>query len=316
MQLRGIGIDIDDARVNGDLQVLDSELSSFQSFGFDVVELTTSGLFFIFNGNLKLNRARAIERVLQRYPFRYTLHLPDDLSLGRFETAEIDQQIFRSCIDFADLVGAQILVYHSGQDYCEISSPNERNQARDRESAALAEMAAQASRSEIMITVENHDPRPGEIEQLIRSDLTTEELRLIHPGLFPDEITSQIEEINCSNLWMTLDFGHLYLSVELTGQDLLSTIERQAGFIRHIHLSDNFGKNNLKGESQTNSRMEQVLRGDGDCHLPPGLGTLPIRDCLRCLPEYAGYLVFEVRPEFRDYLPESLTKIKELISLL
>ena len=52
MRLQGIGIDIDDARVNGDLQILDSELACFQSFGFDVVELTTSGLFFIFNGKL------------------------------------------------------------------------------------------------------------------------------------------------------------------------------------------------------------------------------------------------------------------------
>ena len=137
---------------------------------------------------------------------------------------------------------------------------------------------------------------------------------MIHPGLFPDEITRQIEEIDHPNLWMTLDFGHLYLSAHIAGLDFLSTIENQAGFIRHIHLSDNFGKNSDIDDSPKNSRMEKALRGKGDCHLPPGMVTMPIRECLQRLPAYSGYIVFEVRPEFREYLPESIVKLKELVS--
>ena len=53
-----------------------------------------------------MKRARAIDKVLRSYPFRYTLHLPDELSLSRAETAEMEKKIFGACIDFAEFVGA------------------------------------------------------------------------------------------------------------------------------------------------------------------------------------------------------------------
>jgi sugar phosphate isomerase/epimerase len=303
MELRGIGIDINDQRVNGDLEVLRRELDYFQACAFDVIELTTSGLFFVFNGNLHMKRARAIEKVLQGYPFHYTLHLPDCLNLGSLSEWELEKRIFCSCTDFA---GATILVYHTGQDYLDAASGDEGKRAMELETAALAEMADRAKSAGIMVTVENQNPRPGESQLLADRGIPRERLKEVHPGLFPDAIGRQIEEINSPNLGMTLDIGHLFLAVELTGQDFLSAVGNQAGLVKHLHVNDNFGKN----PSPLRSRMEQTLYGQGDCHLPLGLGALPFRECFKLLGGYTGYVIFEIRPEYRGYLPESIRILK------
>ena len=91
METRGIGIDINDDRVNGDLTVLQHDLDYFQECGIDVIELTTSGLFFIFNGKLHQKRAQSIDQVLRRYPFRYTLHLPDCLDLSNLANPKTER---------------------------------------------------------------------------------------------------------------------------------------------------------------------------------------------------------------------------------
>lgn len=309
MELRGVGIDINDRRVNGDLGVLQRELEFFHTCGFDVIELTTSGLFFIFNGRLNMGRARAIEMVLRDYPFKYTMHLPDCLDLGRSSASQLEKSIFRSCLEFADLVGATIVVYHTGQDYLDVPSEVDRKRARAMETAALAEMSETAGSAGITVTVENLDPRPGEAHILADRGIPREKLRAIHPGLYPDEIGRQIAEINSPNLGMTLDFGHLFLAVELTGEDFLSAVEGQSGLIRHLHLNDNFGKN----PPSVCSRMEQPLYGWGDCHLPLGMGTLPIQECLQRLSDYTGFVIFEMRPEYRSLLPESIKTLKELV---
>jgi sugar phosphate isomerase/epimerase len=309
MELRGIGIDINDKRVNGDLEVLRRELDYFQACSFDVIELTTSGLYIVFNGNLHMKRARAIQSVLQGYPFRYTLHLPDCLNLGNLTEWKMEKRIFGSCLDFAEIVGATILVYHTGQDYLDVRTEADRKRALELETAALAELSDRAGSAGIMVTVENLNPRPGEARLLADRAIPRKALKMIHPGLFPDAIGRQIGEINCPNLGMTLDLGHLFLAVELTGQDYLTAVGSQAERIKHLHLNDNFGKN----PSSPRSRMEQALYGQGDCHLPLGMGTLPIQECLERLADFAGYVIFEIRPEYRDYLPESIRRLKEIV---
>jgi sugar phosphate isomerase/epimerase len=309
MKLRGIGIDIDDRRVNGDLEVFRRDLEFFQGCGFDAIELTTSGLFFIFNGRLHLRRARAIDEILRDFSFQYTLHLPDCLNLGRLANPELEKRIFRSCIDFADLVDATILVYHTGQDYLHAEIEVDRKRARELETAALSDMAERAGSAGIMITIENLNPHLGEANFLADRGIPRERLKMVHPGLFPDAIGRQIEEINAPNLWMTLDLGHLFLAVELTGQDFLGTVASQARLVKHLHLNDNFGKN----PSSPYSRMEQTLYGEGDSHLPLGMGSMPIGECLKRLSDYTGYAIFEMRTEYRDHLSESIEALKKIV---
>lgn len=309
MRVTAIGININDNRVNGDLEALERELVYFQSCGFDAIELTTSGLYFIFNGELDRGRTRSIKSLLEKFPFRYTLHLPDCLNLGNSPAPDLDKRIFSSCIDFAGEVGAEVLVYHSGQEFFDLHSQKQRDQALRRETRALQEMAEKALQFGILIGVENLNPGTGEPALVHEKGLNRDNIRMLHPALFLDPIARQINEINAPNLALTLDPGHLNLAVEVTGEDLLSSIEKQAHLVRHLHLNDNFGKN----PDDRYSRMEQVLYGRADCHLPLGMGSIPIGEVLQRLSTFEGFIIFEMRPEYRDYLPDSLATLNRYI---
>lgn len=309
MQIQGIGIDINDERVHGDLHVLRDELDYFRQCGFDTVELTTSGLYFIFNGGLSWERTRAIRGVLSRYPFRYTLHLPDVLNLCNGPDPELDLAIFSSCIDFASAVGARVLVYHSGQNFYNLESPERRAEAVERESSALADLAAKARKSGILITIENTNPGTKELELVKEKALSKEQIRLLHPALYPDAIGKQVERIAAPNVGLALDPGHLNLAVEITGDPFLSSIEGQAHLIKHLHLNDNFGRN----PHPRYSRMEQALYGRADCHLPLGMGNMPIKEVLNRLDDFKGFIIFEIRPVYREYLADSIAKLRDYL---
>ncbi len=310
MRVKAIGIDINDSRINGDLEALEGDLAYFQSCGFDAIELTTSGLYFVFNGELDRERTRSIKTLLDKFPFRYTLHLPDCLNLGNSPAPELDRRVFSSCLDFAGEVEAEVVVYHSGQEFFDLHSQKQREQALSRETRVLREMAEKALQFGILIGVENLNPGMGELTMLHDKGLSKDEIRMLHPALFLDPIAAQIGEINAPNLALTLDPGHLNLAVEVTGEDLLSSIENQAHLVRHLHLNDNFGKN----PDNRYSQMEQVLYGRADCHLPLGMGSIPIGEVLKRLSTFEGFVIFEMRPEYREYLPDSIARIKEYIT--
>ncbi len=312
MQIQGIGIDINDERVHGDLHVLQDELDYFRLCGFDTVELTTSGLYFIFNGGLNRERTRKIGEVLIRYPFHYTLHLPDVLNLCNSPDPELDLAIFFSCIDFAATVGAKVLVYHSGQNFYNLESPERRAEAAERESSALADLAAKAQESGILITIENTNPETGELELIKKEGLSKEQIRLLHPALYPDAIGKQVERIAAPNVGLALDPGHLNLAVEITGDPFLSSIEGQAHLVKHLHLNDNFGRN----PHPRYSRMEQALYGRADCHLPLGMGSMPVKEILNRLGDFKGFIIFEMRPEYREYLADSIEKLHDYLTAL
>jgi sugar phosphate isomerase/epimerase len=312
VQIHGIGIDINDERVHGDLEVLRDELEYFQRCGFDTVELTTSGLYFIFNGDLNRERTRKIQDVLSRYPFHYTLHLPDVLNLSSSPDPELDLAIFSSCIDFASAVGARVLVYHSGQNFYNLESPELRAEAVERESSALADLAEKAQKSGILITVENTNPEAEELNLIEERGLSKEQIRLLHPALCLDAIGKQVQRIGAPNLGLTLDPGHLNLAVEITGDPFLSSIEDQAHLVRHLHLNDNFGRN----PHPRYSRMEQTLYGRADCHLPLGMGSMPIKEILTRLGDFKGFIIFEIRPEYREYLADSIAKLSDYLAAI
>jgi len=312
MQLQGIGIDINDERVHGDLHVLRDELDYFRRCGFDTVELTTSGLYFIFNGDLDRERTRKIREVLSQYPFHYTLHLPDVLNLCNGPDPVLDLAIFSSCIDFAAAIGARVLVYHSGQNFYNLDSPERRAEAFEREGFALADLAAKARKSGILITIENTNPGAEELDLIEERGLSKEQIRLLHPALYLDAIGKQVERIAAPNIGLALDPGHLNLSVEITGDPFLSSIEDQAHLVRHLHLNDNFGRNS----HPRYSRMEQVLYGRADCHLPLGMGSMPIKEILNRLGDFKGFIIFEIRPEYREYLADSIAKLHDYLAAI
>ncbi|MFH1503145.1 MAG: sugar phosphate isomerase/epimerase [Candidatus Diapherotrites archaeon] len=69
---------------------------------------------------------------------------------------------------------------------------------------------------------------------------------------------------------MTLDVGHLNISKKqgFTDKDLLKEMEQISKYVKHVHLTDNFGFS--------------------DSHLPPGMGNVPFKEILEKL-EKAGF---------------------------
>jgi sugar phosphate isomerase/epimerase len=310
VDVKGIGIDVDDNRVHGDLDVLAAELEFFAACGFDVVELTTTGLFFVFEGKLNAQRARSIRQTLKRYPFRYTLHLPDCLNLACSQAPALERSIFAACIEFAALVGAQVLVYHCGLNLLQLDSPEQRREAVEAEAEALGRLSEQARRAGVLVAMENCNPEPGEPGLIGSRGLGPAELRELHPALYLEGVAEQLRRVGSPNLGLTLDPGHLFLSVPFTGESFLDTIARNAPLVRHLHLNDNFGRNPGPGHS----RMEQVLYGEADCHLPLGMGAIPLPELILRLRSYSGYVIFEMRPEYRDFLPGSIAWLKEHVA--
>ena len=312
MKVKGIGIDINDDRVNGDIDAFEAELVYFRDCGFDTIELTTSGLFFILNGKLNLKQTRSICKVLSKYTFNYTLHLPDVLNLGNSPNPDIEKEIFSSCIAFSAEAGAEVLVYHSGQVFYELHSQQKREDCLNRETDALAELAEKSKTFGILLTIENVNPEPEELKYISERGLSKEDVRLLHPAMYLDPIAEQVEQIDAPNLGMTLDPGHLNLAIEVTGEQLLASVEKQAHLVKHLHLNDNFGRN----PHPRYPTREQLLYGMADCHLPPGMGSMPIFEILRRLPAFEGYIIFEVKAEYREYLPDSIAGIKKHIASL
>ena len=64
---------------------------------------------------------------------------------------------------------------------------------------------------------------------------------------------------------VTLDVGHLNLSRKhgFTEKDIMKEVEQVAKHVKHVHLTDNFGRE--------------------DSHLPPGMGNVPFKDILERL---------------------------------
>ena len=75
----------------------------------------------------------------------------------------------------------------------------------------------------------------------------------------------QAEKIAKKIIGTTFDVGHLnmFKKAGFTDEELVKEAEKLKGYVKHIHLTDNFGYD--------------------DSHLPPGMGNVPINDLMQAL---------------------------------
>lgn len=310
MKIKGIGIDVPDARIDGDMEALRRELEFFAACGFDAVELTVAGFYLIISGRLDERRAARIVAILAQYPFSYTLHLPDELSLASADDLRMEHSIFSACLDFAAQARVSVAVYHSGLCGLAAAELKHAEERRAREIEQLRLLAQKASEHDILIAVENGDPSPAESAAVAERAMSGAEARSRRPALDPLAVAAEVEEVAHPNVGMTLDLGHFYLASALTGQEFLPTIDAVASRVDHLHLNDNFGRN----PSREPSRMKQAIYGLGDCHLPPGMGSIPLREAFGLLSDFSGFIILELRPSYRLHFPEALGWVRSLIN--
>ncbi|MBU2104607.1 MAG: sugar phosphate isomerase/epimerase [Nanoarchaeota archaeon] len=117
-----------------------------------------------------------------------------------------------------------------------------------------------------MINVENMFPgmafSSGEkMDQLIIKSKNKFVEKAVREGVSESEAKKKADEI----IGVTLDVGHLniYKKKGFEDKDLLKEIDAIKKYVKHVHLTDNFGYS--------------------DSHLPPGMGNVPIKEILEKL---------------------------------
>ena len=305
MEIKGIAINADAGKLDGDLNRLRQSLDYFQNNGYRYVELAPHSMGMIINGGLFKKRMAELLHILAGYPFHYTVHGPNPLNLMNQKAGDIEKKAFLASLEFTAAVGSQVMVYHAGRYVPEEDfllphraqlTPSDLKSMWKLERMLLQEMGKEAERLGITIAVENARP------YLDASPYCYAE--------FLNELTKMIEEVNHPKVGITLDTGHAYLSANHHGYSLMEGIKLIAPHVRHIHLHDNFGQ---ACASYENKQYDLTAMGRGDLHMPIGWGTVPISDILSHLGNYVGVITLELRSWFSHYLGEALQNTQSMI---
>ncbi|MGY4707444.1 sugar phosphate isomerase/epimerase family protein [Candidatus Bipolaricaulota sp. J31] len=289
MRVRGIGINLHPERTQGEMGKLRDELRFFQETGYDYAEIPVDAVDVVYRGKLSLPRMRKLKGILRDFDLRYTVHAPLGLDLRDQEDPEVQRDLFMASIDFTAEIGAEIFVYHYGR-----KTNDPRLEERLKEEMSRA--ASYALQMGIQICVENIEIDP----------------------VF--NVLEFVREVGEENVGLALDFGHAYLSARKFGFDFFDAIKRVEPYVRHVHLTDNFGRfeeARLVGYEQYKMipYRKLVALGKGDLHLPPGWGEVPTEEGLALLKDYEGVIVLEYyNQRYRDEAEEILKHVREMLS--
>ncbi len=316
---RGIGIDVDEGAVDGDLEQLACLLDRYTAVGFDAAELAVSACNIIRGGRIAPAELERVRGLLARYPLRYTLHAPCELSLIRHP--ELAAEVLESCLQVAAAVGAEVVVYHSAQialhepalGLAPLPSAADLEAMWRQETEALRRFARRAGELGLVLAVENRDPHLWEVAALARCGLPAGELLTYHQGMSLRRLCEQMAAIASPHVGLCLDVGHAFLAAPyFDPPDYLAAIGECVPWVRHVHLSDNFGRL----DDRTQNPQEQLVLGEADTHLPPGWGHIPLREALALLAGagHSPWLVLELRPRYNAYLEEALANTRALCS--
>jgi sugar phosphate isomerase/epimerase len=316
---RGIGINCDDETIDGRLDRLDIGLQEAERAGFDAFELTIEAANVIRGGHVIQEQLERVRHILARYALHYTVHPPCNLRLT--ERSGLHRQVFLSCLDVSSRIGAGVMVYHSAQialypadeDTAPLPDATELQVMWQYETEMLSDMAHEAQQRNVVIAVENRDPHLWELAALRRHGKSAEDLTSYHAGMRLDLLAEQARAIASPNVGICLDAGHAFLAAPYwRGIDFLGGIRQAAPWIKHVHVHDNFGRIDERAESL----RERAVFGEADNHMPPGWGAIPLAETLAILKQanYSGWLITELRPRYRDHMPEVASTLRALAS--
>jgi sugar phosphate isomerase/epimerase len=298
-----IGSNINEVRIDGSLAALRRDLEAFVACGLTAAEIPVHGLDAIKNGRLDRRLILEVRRILEDYPFSYSVHAPNPLNLMAATNLEMHINVLEASLQFCVEIGAELLVYHPGRDRAEeqfaCSTPQKLSETRkkrllEQEAAILQNLAGQFPH----VTIGMENARP----YLYHSPYCYAEK--------PAELKQQIRRIARENVRATLDFGHLWMAAKFYGLDPLAEVAALAKLIAHAHVHDNFGGCVYASEKQ---QTHQIPFGRGDSHMPLGWGDIPFHELLSLfLPQFHGILITELRGRYFDRTGESAARLAGL----
>jgi sugar phosphate isomerase/epimerase len=302
-----IGSNINEVRIDGSLDALRRDLSTFLGFGLDAAEIPVHGVDAVRNGRLDRCRTAETRAILADFPFSYSVHAPNPLNLMDRANGPLHRDLLMASLEFCAEVGAGILVYHPGRYLAEeefavrgpaLPEREERERLLRREAAVLRE-AADAFPG-VVIAMENARP------YLHHSPYCYAEL--------PSELLRQVNRVERSSVRITLDFGHLQMASVFYGLDPVAEVRSISALIAHCHVHDNFGQPAYHTEK---IQTHQIPLGKGDSHMPVGWGAIKFRDLFApFLASYHGMLICELRGRYFEHTREAADNLRAILNHL
>ncbi|RKX78811.1 MAG: hypothetical protein DRP87_05210 [Spirochaetes bacterium] len=288
MDIKGFGVNT--RRTDGDFQKLERQFAYLKEAGFEYLEVSADVADTIAGGYIVTKRMDKLLQLLHKYDFKYTAHIQNGVDLRDPEDSEFQLKSLKSGIDFAGIIGAEILVCH----YEKQSEDQSRESLFRR--TFLEGLEHARKKWNIKLGVENI-----EIELL-------------------SSAADFVREINEPDVVLVLDIGHAFLSERYFGKPFLDSIRYAADVVGHIHLSDNFGRfDKMRLENfdlyRVSNYTNRLNLGKGDLNLPPGWGSIPLKKVIEVLKRYSGIIILEYyHDKYLEFNSEILRDTQILLS--
>ncbi|WP_325200402.1 sugar phosphate isomerase/epimerase family protein [Oscillibacter sp.] len=262
-------------------------LEWIRSCGYDFFEMSLTGFPLIVHGEVNQAYVKYLKPIFAQSGLSATLHIGTGLDLRSASEYALHQKVLHSSITITAALGARVLTVHFEQ-----ASPRQNLEAQFER--AYREAAAFAQEKGILLCIEN---------------IEVEDYRLV-PEL--------IDRVNNPHFRMTLDLGHLYLSTRYFGGDYWEAIDQVVPYAAHVHLHGNTGKfEPMRLQDFDRYRQmglnERIAFGQGDIHLPPSWGTLPVKESLERLRagQFQGTILLECGADaYEPFYKEILADVK------
>jgi sugar phosphate isomerase/epimerase len=302
--MTGIGIALGlDGRSGQPLASLRTMLDRVAEIGFTHAELSAKSLAVACGGTLLPRRLEALRVALDGVTLRFTVHGTNISSARAGNLMDVSspnqRRVAETDLALAAAIGAEVVVIHSGSLRDVYGDDDAVARGMTAECEALRALGDVAGRHGIRIAVENIDPVGAYIARRAY-------------GLRLDTLGEQIARVDHPQVGICFDAGHAYLASVYAGFDYLDAIRGIAAQIVHVHLSDNLGRVELDGDVD---QSESLALGDGDLHLIPGWGTVPLSDVFRIPFPHCPIVVLEMRPHFAEHVTEALATMRELVAI-
>lgn len=302
-----IGSNISEVRIDGNLSALRRDLDTFLACGLTAAEIPVHGVDAIKNGRLDRKQVLEVRRILEDYPFSYSVHAPNPLNLMETTNLEIHTAVLEASLQFCVEIGAGLLVYHPGRYLPEEQfasrgplklAETQKKRLLEQEAAILQNLAGRYE----LVTIAMENARP----YLFHSPYCYAEL--------PAELKKQVQRIARDNVLVNLDFGHLWMAAKFYRFDAITEAATLAKMIAHAHVHDNFGGSVYASEKQ---QTHQLPFGRGDSHMPVGWGDVPIKELLKTfLEQFSGMLIAELRGRYFENTRESAETLARMVSAI
>jgi len=282
------------SRIDGNVDALGKDVAHFEGVGFEYVKIPVDRVDGVIGAELNLRSTKKVEEALRKYHLKATVDCPGSLYL-REGDFELRQRILRSSIEFIWHLGARILAYHGGSfgtfKKARQKRDNHHDLAERREVEALKNLSSFSPDRGVEICVEN--------------------------GISPiEELVRTVRKVDRENAGIAYDFGHgfLFYSLYRKQEDFLESIRKASRCLRHLHLKHNFERltPDFVNDPLHDRYVDRLPFGEGDLHLPPGMGRIPYLRIVPLLREYGGIALIDICPRYRDFCQEALETIAEL----